>query len=266
MSTSLTQVFGKTKQTMTPSGRVFLIRETNGNDDDILSNPVTQRDLSNYDNFLSACVLKEIVDEQEIAFTIQDVNKLLLNDRTHLLFAIRIHTIGGTMKFEYNFGDEPKEKGGGVFPYTEDLEPYLHDYTKPFPQEGEEGYFKYKIPPYPKGCYSKFEITIESGKQLRFNLWNRESEKSNLALPIEAHTKNSELLARNLEINMGGEWIKIENFSSFNKREMVEIHAAVNEVDNTSYIAYSDIEHPITKEVLKYPILASTDFFFPREI
>lgn len=267
MSTNATLIaFGRTSKTMTPSGRIFIVREQNGNDDDILSNPTTNSNLSNYDNFLVAILVAEVINEVEIPVTLQSVENFLINDRTHLLMFSRIHTLGSEMKFTWNWGDLPINEGGGKFHYAEDLKPYLHNYTEEFPKEGEEGYFKYKIPAYCEGAYGKFEILTKSGKKLRFNLWNRQSEKLTLSLLPEQMTKNSELLARNLEIDMDNKWERVSNFSMFTKLDMIEIHAKVNEIDNSTYMAISEITHPHTKEIVKYPILASTDFFFPLEV
>lgn len=256
---------GKTATTMCPSGRVFLIREQNGNDDDLLSNPVAKKDLSNYDNFLLAVCLKEMVEGKEKPVTMETVNNLLSNDRTHLLFFSRIHTLGNEMKFTFDWGTDPE--AGGKFPYSEDLSQYLHDYSKDIPKEGEEGYFKYKIPPYPENAYTPKEISTTSGKRLRFNLYDRNSEKYTLKLEPQEMTTNAQLKAMNLSLyGEDNAWQKIENFTMFTKKEMIEIHKLVTDISNTQYMPMTEITHPKTKEVIEYPILASQDFFFPTEV
>lgn len=259
--------FGKIAETMTPSGRVFAIREQNGNDDDVLSNPVTKKDLSNYDNFLAGIILYEKVGGEEKSVSINDIKKLLLQDRSHLLIFSRIHTMGPEMKFDFDFGEAKPSEGGGKFPYTEDLSQFLHDYTKEFPKEGEEGYFKYKIPPYPANAYNDFIIKLSTGKQLKFHLWNRESELLNLGLLDHERTKNSELKARGLSLlNEKGDYVLVENFQMFTKSEMIEIHNKVSELDTTQMLQISEITHPHTGHIVEFPVLASVDFFFPQEV
>jgi hypothetical protein len=256
---------GKTATTMCPSGRVFLVREQNGNDDDLISNPVARKDLSNYDNFLLAVCLKEMVGDQEKPVTMSTITNLLSNDRTHLLFFSRIHTLGNEMKFTFDWGPDPDR--GGKFPYTEGLSQYLHDYTKDFPNKGDEGYFKYKIPPYPENAYEPKEFTTSYGKVLRFSLYNRNSEKYTLKLDPEQMTTNAQLKAMELSLKgEGNTWQRIENFAMFPKKEMLEIHKLVANISNTQYMPMTEITHPKTNEVIEFPILASEDFFFPTEV
>ena len=255
--------FGKTKEVLAPSGRLFVIREQNGNDDDILSNPVTQKDLSNIDYFILNIVLYELVDNEKVKLHLNDCLDLLIKDRIAIILESRIFTLGSLLKFNYNWGDA---KDKNTVAYVEDLKRYIWDYTKDFPTEGMTGYDEYRIPPYQAGAYNKFMFTLSTGKVMRLNLMNRRGEKFLLGLAEEAVTKNAELLARNLEIEVsGGNFTKVENFGTFTKKEMTEIHAAVKELDPT-YNAFTDIKNPKTGEVLLYPIMAYSDFFFPTEV
>lgn len=257
-------VHGKTMQTLTPSGRVFKIREQNGNDDDILSNPSAMEDLSNIDNFLVSIIINEmdVVSGKTKLVTLEDVINLLNQDRYHLLITSRIFSLGPIMKFTYAFNENDE------FNYEEDLSQYVHDYSKEFPNKGDEGYFKFKIPPYPADTNAnlRIEVPLRSGKKVRFGFLTRRTEKYILALPADQRTKNAELKARQLEYQMENtEWIKVENFSLFSKMDMVEIQAAVKEVDQP-YTFITELEHPRTKEVVFYPLMYSSSFFFPVEV
>lgn len=253
--------FGRTLEFMTPSGRVFTIREQNGNDDDVLSNPVTGSDLTNIDNFLTGIMLNEKVGDKTIPVTFDMVVKLPNNDRYFILIQSRIHSIGPIIKFEYAFDES------GSYNYEEDLSQYLHDYNKPFPEPGESDYFPYKIPPYPANATgeSKYEVITKSGKVIRFGIMTRQGEKILLALTDEQRTRNSELKARHFEMQNETGWVKVDNFSVFSKMDMVEINKAVREVDPI-YQFVSEIRNPSTGQSVLYNLITSTNFFYPVEV
>lgn len=261
-NTTTSVAFGRMARTMTPSGRIFIIREQNGNDDDILSNPERMRDLSNIDDFLHAICIKEIISEKEVPVTFESIVNMAQKDRFHLLIFSRVHSLGKDIKFNYHWDDEDTPTT-----YIDDLSQYLHDYSKPFPEAGEEGYFKYRIPPYPEKITEPFSLTTKSGKHFRFNVMTRQGEKMLLNLGPNQVTKNAELKARNLEYKSEtGEWITVENFFMFSKMDMIEIHKAVLEVD-PNYNLLTELEHPKDKErKILFPIMSSADFFFPVEI
>jgi hypothetical protein len=87
-----------------------------------------------------------------------------------------------------------------------------------------------------------------------------------MALPNDLITRNTELRARGIELKTAdGNWVKIENFNMFTKKEMIEIKKAVHEVD-PPYSFTTQIENPKTGQILNYPIMAGQDFFYPVEI
>src|SRR5690606_26322302 len=103
--------------------------------------------------------------------TFEDVRNMNQKTRWHLMIFSRIHSIGSEMKFDYHWEDQPEPTK-----YTEDLTEYIHDYTKPFPKPGEEGYSKYKMEPYPENAYGDFEFITRSGKVMKMNIMNRRGE------------------------------------------------------------------------------------------
>ena len=94
---------------------------------------------------------------------------------------------------------------------------------------------------------------------------NGVGEKYLMKLPEAEVSKNQELLARNLQQFVNNSWVKVSNFRNFTTIDMLEIRNFVFENDPVLEI-YSEIEHPITHESVKHPIIATQDFFFPRQI
>ena len=259
----MSMVIGRTKTILAPSGRTFVIREQNGEDDDIISNPVTQSDLSNMDFFIQAIVQYEVKDDgSKVPLTIADCENLLIRDRVAIIIESRVFSLGNMINFSFAWkeGEEPIE-------YFENLTKFLWDYTKDFPYDkNDPDYFKYRIEPYPENANEDFLFGISSGKQFKFNLLTRKSEKFLLKLPTEQVTRNAELIARNLSYQLNDTWVKVQNFKMFSKAEMIEIHKAVKELD-PPYNAFTEIVNPTNpKEKVEYPILSYNDFFFPVEI
>lgn len=264
MSALQNLVMGNTLEVLCPSGRLFLIREQNGNDDDLLQNPTTQKDLSNFDYFLESIIVHEILpDGTKKNITLADVKKFLLRDRSYLLITSRVHSIGNTVKFKFDWTGNSNSEG--EFEYEEDMTIFLWDYTKPFPAKDSPEYLESYIEPYPEKADDYFIFQINSGKKFRFKLLNRESELYLLGLKSESVTKNEELKSRKLQFESDGKWVDVENFSMFSKKEMIEIHSSVLEIDQPLRV-FSELTHPKTGEKFYYPVLADTNFFFPVEI
>ena len=104
-----------------------------------------------------------------------------------------------------------------------------------------------------------------SGKKLRYTFINGEGEKYLLKLPVEAQSKNREILSRDLHLFLDDKWVKVENFKTFNPTDMVDIRKEIRENDPPNELV-SEIENPNTHEKIPYPIVGTMDFFFPREI
>lgn len=254
-------LYGETKELLLPSGIKVTIREQNGNDDDILSNVSNTKDLTNINLFVSSIVVDtDFTDNKKLS--LEDTLNLLMKDKYYILFASRIHSIGKKISFKYDWGKD----NGGSFPYTEDLSNYLWDYTMEFPYENNSKYFKERMQPYPKNAYGIHEKQLSSGKLLRHKCLDGNAEKYLLSLPIEQLTKNVELKARNLELkNKEGTWEKVDNFKFFSKKEMMELHKYINEID-TSFSGNTEITNPVNGQIIDYVIMQSMDFFYPQEI
>lgn len=250
----------RTYEFMTPAGYMYSIREQNGNDEDILSNPLDVQNLMNLTKFIQAIV----VDTNFTAnrrLTIEDADRIPLNDRYCILFKSRIFSLGEEVDFEYDWGTQ--DIGKQI--YGQDLNEMLFDYS----QEPTEKILAEKpnaIPYYPEqNKLVDYEVVTSSGKSVLFDLLTGAGERFLVTLPVEKQTRNAALLARNLRLLVDGKWEKVENFSIFSVRDIAEIRKAIFEHDPV-FDGNTDVEHPnIPGRVEKYPIMLSPTFFYLTE-
>ena len=106
-----------------PSGFKYSIREQNGADEDILSNPMDSKNLMNLTKFIQAIVVDTDFTPNR-RLTVEDADSIPLNDRYHIIFMSRIFSLGEEVDFEYNWG-----QNGGVVSYGQPLkEMVFEDY------------------------------------------------------------------------------------------------------------------------------------------
>lgn len=257
----LSQLYGDIKELTTPSGFKVIIREQNGEDDDILSRGSGIADGTSANRFVQSIVVStDMTDSKRLS--LEDVEKMKLCDKYFIIVASRIFSIGQIVKFEFTWKDIKSP-----VPYEEDLGLYIWDYANenfPFSTEDND-YFQYRIKPHHFGKDRSFEFITDSGKRLRFDFMNGIGEKYLMKLPEAELSKNQELLARNLHQYIDDKWVKVSNFKSFSTSDMREIRGTVFENDPVLEL-YSEIEHPLSGEKVNHPIIATSDFFFPRQI
>lgn len=243
-----------------PSGYQYEIREQNGEDEEILSNPKDMRDLMNFTKFIQAIVVKTNFTSNG-RLTIQDALNIPVNDRYCILFQSRIFSLGDTVEFSYDWDN-------GKVDYEQEVSDLLFDdYSEEKRSSLTEEDLNAKpdaIPYYPEGKKFDFEYTLESGKRIRFHLLDGNGERRLITLPKEKQTRNSPLLCRDLELYVDGKWEKVQNFSIFTVRETHEIRKRVMEVDPT-FEGAVDIENPETGEKTRFPIITAPGFFFLTE-
>jgi len=254
-------LWGKTKELLLPSGGRVVIREQNGNDDDILSSQQGIGDLSNQSTFIQGIVISaDWLDNKPLSH--DGVQNLLLKDKYFILFASRIHSLGNEIKFKYDWG---KDKGGEQ-EYIDDLNDYIWDFSEEIPVKGEDNYNEYRMEPYTANAKEPQVLVLESGKELAFDCLRVKDEKALLKIDKSKLTKNRELIQRNIrQKQKDGTYQKINNFRFFNKREMIEIHKQVNIID-TPFMPLTEIVNTYNNNSIFYPIISSSDFFFPEEI
>lgn len=255
-------LYGKRARFTLPSGYWVEIREQNGNDDDIISNRSTARDLTNFNILISSLILDTNLPMSVGGKISADkVDEILIRDKYAIIFGSRIHSMGPQVKFTIEW---PKDQGGEQ-QYEEDLNNLWWDFKEPRPEQGEENYQKDRIKPYPQNAYGQHTLVLSSGKELRYRYLDGKSEKELIKLPPEEMTRNAEIKARGLEQKMGDKWVKVVNFIFFSKKDMAELFKAIKEND-PEFTGTTDIENPKTGDIVAYSIIQATDFFFPQEI
>ena len=244
---------------VTPSGHTVVIREQNGADDDILSNPVEASNLMNLSRFIAAIVVKADYNETG-KLTVDQAHSLPVLDRYAILFNSRIFSIGETLDFDYDW-----KENGGKASYEQDLREFIFDYSKT-PTEEELDAKPNAIPFYPEGRkIVDFEITTRSGKQLLFDLLTAKGEAWAANLPMEKQTRNVGLMARNLRLKVGDKYEAVSNFQMFSVKDMIDIRSEVNAYD-PMFMGTTEIENPTTHEKTEVSVVAMSGFFYPGEI
>lgn len=246
-----------------PSGNIYTIREQNGHDEDILTNIHDINSFMHLTNFIQAIVVSS--SRKEGNLSVQDVLNLPVLDRYAILFQSRIFSIGNFMEFNYTWPN------GETFEYEEDLENYLLPYGEldSLPKEQLEALLKDKphaIPAYPKPELEKgIVIELESNKRVKFDLLDGNGEIYIAKLKDNEASRNSELIARNLCLEVDGRWERVYNFSLFSVKDMRQIRSWVHGYD-PSFNPMTEVENPSTGEKTMIPVLASTSFFFPGDL
>lgn len=250
----------RTFEFFVPSGYRYEIREQNGEDEEILSNPMDLKDLMNFTKFIQTIVVHTDFTPSG-RLTIQDALRIPVNDRYCILFQSRIFSLGETVEFAYKWDT-------GTVEYEQDIRELLYDdYSEEGRSKLTEPYLNEKpdaIPYYPEGKTFAFNFKLSTGKEIKFNILDGEGERRLITLPKEKQTRNSPLICRNLQLMVEGKWEKVQNFSGFTVKETHEIRKFVMSVDPT-FEGAVDIENPTTKEVLRYPIITAPGFFFLTE-
>lgn len=254
-------ILGQSMTFTAPSGYQYTIREQNGNDDDVISNPADAANLMNFSKFIAGIVIDTNYTTNR-KLTLEQAHNMPALDRYAILINSRIFSIGEELEFTWDWG---KDKGG-VITYVQNLNEFLFEYSKlPTPEVIEAK--PYAIPYYPNGGkFTDIEINLTSGKLVKFDLITAKGESFIINLPVGARTKNKELEARNLQLQVNGKWEKVSSFHVFTVKDMREIRSAVNEADPL-FDGTMVINNP------KYPELTSTvsimalkGFFYPEEM
>jgi len=249
-----------TKEFYVPSGIKAVIREQNGNDDEVITRTSDVKAHLAFNKFIQG-ILVEWNGESNVK--LQQVKEMRLRDKYYILLQSRIFSLGADFHFNWDW-----EGKGNPTEYAEDLNKYTFDYSKPetFPHTpDEEGYFQFLIPPY-KSQDKHHEFTTRSGKTLRFRYQDGLSEMYMMEATEETNTQNTELYARGLEMKLDGNdtWIKVASFKNFSARDMREIRTQVKIHDPAAELI-TQIESD-KGEIQNIPLVMIGDFYFPVEI
>lgn len=248
-----------------PSGYYVVIREMNGEDDDILSNKFDQQNLEHHTNFLSTIIVDtNLPMNQNGKITKEAALEILLNDKYAILFYCRIFSIDPIIKFPYNWLES--ENKTVKIDYEDDLRDYVWDFSKPYPKEGEKEYNPYMVKPYAEKPYEKITYKLASGKEVKMGLLNTKSERVLAKSIIEqTYSRPKDLISRELEVKVDGQWMLVENFAMFSKKDMTELYKLTELIDPT-FLGISELLNEKTGEIIKINLITLTDFFFPEEI
>jgi hypothetical protein len=248
----------RTMTFVAPSGHSYTIREQNGADDDILSNPYDAATLMNLSKFIAALV-QETTATTSGKLTAQQAHSLPTLDRYCILIKSRIFSMGETLEFSHDWG-----ANGGEIEYEQNLNEFLFDYTALPTQEVLEAKPD-AIPYYPdRDKLRDVVVELSTGKKIKFDLSTGESESYLISLPVDQRTRNKELMARNLCLEVDGKWEKVQSFHLFTLRDMAEIRQTINSYD-PSWAGLITISNG-AGETTQIPLMGITNFFYPEEI
>lgn len=244
-----------------PSGATYTIREQNGEDDDILSNPVTSTNLMNLSYFISSLIVEQNFYPNKKTISPEDALNLPSNDRYAILLNSRIHSIGNLLEFTHNWGGSL-----GEVCYELDLNEFLFNKSIEDITEEELQSKPEAIPLYPQNKFKDLEFSI-GNKVFLFDILTGAGEQYQLELPLEKRTANQKLISRNLRlISDTGNPEKISNFRMFSRSEMNEIRKYIAECDPL-FTGMTKIYHPSDKSITtEVNILGLPNFFWQEGI
>lgn len=240
------------------------IRETNGEDDDVISKISDSKDNQATLKFLSSIIV-------EPRTTVAQIADWPLNKKYYLLLKSRIHSLGNILKFKYAWPDE-NTKDLIDTSYVEDLSKYDTDLEalslmdEVSQKEAIEKLTPYQIKPFPFKELKEITTKLDNGREIKFSLMDTLAETKTLETKTEEFSINDELRLRKFcTKDDTGAWVEVQNFRPFSSREMAAIRKVVREAD-PQFLMPMDIENPKTKERTQVPLIRLADFFFPTDI
>jgi hypothetical protein len=248
---------GKSLSCVLPSGNTVIIRETNGGDDEILSNLYDVQQGSNLPQFLTSIITTDGTLGRKPS--VAEVLSYPKNDQWYLMLIQRIMNRGTELVFDWRCSQKTcKEKPAQSF--TEDLS--LLDGNM-----GDINYTpnKNQIMKYPLGALNQHQFKTSSGSLFRFDIMTGVHEKKLLEIGEKTQSKNTMLIIRNLQIYQNNDWVTLTSFSAFPSKIMTEIRKEVARVDpEFNPIVSGECSHcgkPFALSLWGMP-----DFFWPGEM
>lgn len=242
---------GKTCKVTLPSGRTWEIRETNGEDDGILSTMGTAQTGENINIFLANII---VGPEKVMA---AEIRKWPINDIFCLIFKQRIFNQGKEFKFTHqDLNDLPKKREKE---YTEDLSLIDGDLGDPKYVPGTNQVFLY-----PKRDQGVIEFTTASKKKFRYKIMTGELYDKSTSQSLAEKNGNSMLVDRELEMFIENQWVPLKAFHNLSSREMTEIRADVRRNDRM-FEPIISFETHFSRTPISLPLMAISTFYFPEE-
>ena len=255
-----------------PSGYSCEIREQNGEDEEVLSNPANIKNFMNINEFIAGIVTHTDFTASG-KLLVQDVMKLPLLDRAVILINSRIFSLGEELEFNYKWPRPENSKEQAEFTYTQNLKDYIFEDYGVKPDEEELKAKPDAVPYYlleedndnpGKIKLTDHKFTLSSGKEIMWDVATVESEQYLMKLGLDNISRNKDLIARNLRLNVDGNWEKVQNFKLFSVRDMAEMRKEILASD-PSFMGTTDIEDPITHSKTQISILTVPTFFYLTE-
>lgn len=264
---------GKTSTYTSPSSREITIRETNGDDDEILSDISTSMTGENINNFLANIVMVDssLGDRKP---EVLDILKWPVNDKYYTLLKHRILSFGDLLKFTktcqnekcptYDVEQDLKEFDSDLSKNRKDTEDTSKGGESKSIQSGRPIEDLFRIRPYKLGLNPFVEFITSSGKTLRFKILTGELERKQLDMPGGKTNKNTKLIIRELEVQNKGNWELVTHFNAFSSRETSEIRSKVLEFD-TTFDPQVLTTCPSCGQKYSDSLLSIPAFYFPEE-
>lgn len=242
---------GAQKEVKLPDGSVFVIREQNGADDDVISKVGDNENNTALSKFLSNIIISPKMSWQQ-------VQRMKSACRYYLLLESRVFNFGGEFCFKHKFQD------GTEVEFEEDLSTYIIDWDNYNPEDFTDKPFHCK--PYPNKQEGTRLFKTSTGKELQYNYLNGEAEELAIKVGKSNIRKNDELRVRELSIvdpKTKTGWRKIERFNEFSAKEMIEIRKDIRENDAT-FDMIVELKNPTNQAIEYMPMIAFPEFFFPE--
>ncbi len=252
---------GNTTEFVSPSKLSIIIREQNGDDEDVISKQkhLMKGDAIHY--FLAGIIIS--VNGKKVSS--EYIENLRNRDKYYALLRSRIFSLGSEITYRHRCGNLncTKDQGTEDPLFEEDLSLYDRDFREDAPEDTRDE-FKYRIEPYiQQGTHREFKL--HTGKELRYKFLTGVEEKKILQKDRSSMSKNSDILLRELEWkNEQDQWQKITHFGLFSSKEMAAIRKDI-EANDMPFEVISECKCPHCGNVDYISLLAQPDFFFPGE-
>lgn len=248
---------GQEHEVTLPSGNVVRIRETNGDDDEILSRLGAAQDGSNIINFLTN------ITEHDSALGRKphsgDLMEWPLADKYYLLFKQRLLNHGNLLKFQHKFENSKHELDANPVTFEQDVAEFDGNLADPLYKPSTP----HQPKKYPYGNQREVEYTTSSGVQVKWKILNTILENKQLSMPLESTNRNSALTIRELSVFNKGEWVRLTTFGMFSSKVMSELRTEVGKSD-PSFNPIVDVVSPNSGTRDSIPLIAIPDFYFPE--
>lgn len=267
MSTPNLAIFlGKVTEHILPTGRRIKMRETNGADEDLLSNMDNLVAGSNFAMFLSSIITEEQATKESPVRTtvpVEDIMNWPINDIWAAIYKQRLINQGPSITFKHQCQNPNcvNHKNQKTFDYVEDLTQFDSDLSKPLPQELKNPWV---LKPYPNKDKTEVEFTISSGKTFKYKILTGilQTKQLDLNLPV---TKNTKLLVRELQLKNRDEWQPVLNFNPFSSAEMREMRGHI-EKNDVMFTPMSNFSCPTCKTPYQVGVMEIPGFYWPEEV